>query len=293
MNMKTKKTAAWIVLSLIPAFAWFFTLRPASLGGPAGYVMVRGVSMLPTYVGGDLIVTHKTKNYAKGDIVAYKVPKGDFGAGIVVIHRIIGGDAQHGFIIQGDNNPDRDSWRPLPKDIVGKSFVRLPRVGIVLAFLHAPVPMASLAAGLVVAFILFPDDKKKKAKKAEALAIAQAHVEAEQASDDDALDLTRPLADLEDLRVSIEPGDGELLDEPVTTVDLNRFARNVDGHLGREELGHGGFKLERIPVLAKIPCVVHGKASVMDLCGHVGELELDRLERADRPPKLFAVPDVA
>jgi signal peptidase len=135
--------------------------------------MVRGVSMLPTYKTGDLIITRKASSYRKGDIVAYHVPKGQFGAGIVVIHRIIGGTAAKGFVIQGDNNPFRDDWTPTPKDIVGKAWVRLPRAGVVLLFLHSPLTLASLGAGIVIVFVLFPEDeKKKKAKKLDRLPVA-------------------------------------------------------------------------------------------------------------------------
>jgi signal peptidase len=285
-----RQTIAWLVGVLLVISAWAFTLRPASLGGPAGYVMVRGVSMLPTYIGGDLIVTHKHPNYAKGDIIAYKVPKGDFGAGIVVIHRVIGGDATHGFITQGDNNGFPDDWRPTPKDIVGKAWVRLPKLGIVLAFLHAPLPLASLAVAIVIVFVLFPDDKKDEADDDE---LAETGVEAELARDDDALHFARPFADLEDLGVAVEASDGELLDVSVTAVHLDGFARHVDGHLRREELRHGRFQLERLPVLAKVPCVVHGKLRMMDLCSHVGDLELDRLERPDRSSELPTLGDVA
>src|SRR5205823_1771413 len=173
-RLRDMKRLTWIVVPLVLASAWAFALRPTSLGGPAGYVMVRGVSMLPTYVGGDLIITHKATSYSKGEIVAYKVPKGDFGAGIVVIHRIIGGNAKDGFFIQGDNNGWRDDWRPKPKDIVGKAWVRLPRMGLILAFLHSPLPMASLAAAFVIVFVLFPDDKKKAKSKKLRPAVAEA-----------------------------------------------------------------------------------------------------------------------
>ena len=190
------KRLTWIAVSLVLASAWAFTLRPTSLRGPAGYVMVRGVSMLPTYVGGDLIVTHKAKSYSKGDIVAYKVPKGDFGAGILVIHRIIGGNAKDGFIIKGDNNNFRDDWQPKPKDILGKAWLRLPHMGVILAFLHSPLPMASLGAAFVIVFVLFPEDKKKARTKKLRPPVAEARVETELPRDDHALDLTGPLADL-------------------------------------------------------------------------------------------------
>jgi signal peptidase len=136
-------------------------LRPQSLGGQSSYIMIRGSSMLPTYTTGDLVITHRALSYQIGDIVAYRVPAGDFGEGIVVIHRIIGGSADKGFVIQGDNNPFKDDWSPKPADIVGKAWIRLPRVGLVLGFLHAPVPSACLAAATVIVFVLFPKKKER------------------------------------------------------------------------------------------------------------------------------------
>jgi signal peptidase len=153
--------AAIIVIGLL----WAVTFRPQSLGGPAGYVMVRGVSMNPTYHTGDLVVTHPRSSYGKGDIVAYRVPKGNVGEGIIVIHRIIGGDAQSGYLIQGDNNPDPDPWKPRKDDVIGRAWVLGPRLGSVLAFLHAPLPLASLVTGIVVAYFVVREDKGRTPPK--------------------------------------------------------------------------------------------------------------------------------
>jgi signal peptidase len=149
------------VAVLVIGLAWAVTLRPQSLGGPAGYVMVRGVSMNPTYHTGDLIVTHPRTAYSRGDIVAYRVPKGQVGEGIVVIHRIVGGSAERGYLIRGDNNPDPDPWHPKPSDIVGRAWLVGPKLAQVLAFLHSPLPLASLAAGGVAAYFFGKEDAVK------------------------------------------------------------------------------------------------------------------------------------
>jgi signal peptidase I len=150
------KRSAWVILPLLLLGVWFVLLRPSNLGGSVRYVMIRGTSMVPTYKGGDLVVTTKVSTYAKGDVVAYRVPDGEFGEGIIIIHRIIGGSAAKGFVTQGDGNRFTDDWRPKPTDIVGRPWVHIPRAGLVLGFLHAPLPLASLAAAIVLVFMLFP-----------------------------------------------------------------------------------------------------------------------------------------
>ena len=117
-------------------------LRPQSLGGPAGYVLVSGKSMLPLYHTGDLVLVERQSSYHVGDVIAYRVPKGDPMAGAQVIHRIIGGDAKHGFVVQGDNRTAPDVWRPKPEDIVGAKALRIPNAVVVLQYLRSPLLLA-------------------------------------------------------------------------------------------------------------------------------------------------------
>src|SRR5436190_23736990 len=119
-------TAAGIALLLLVCIFWAQFLRPQSLGGSAGYVLVSGQSMEPRYHTGDLVLVLKRKSYHPGDLIAYRVPKGDPMAGAQVIHRIVGGDATHGFVVRGDNRTAPDVWRPKPGDIVGSKALRLP-----------------------------------------------------------------------------------------------------------------------------------------------------------------------
>ncbi|MER3397507.1 MAG: hypothetical protein C4316_03050, partial [Chloroflexota bacterium] len=96
------------LFGVLALFGWFFFLRPGFLGGPAGYIIVSGPSMEPTLYEKDLAVVLAQDEYALGDVVAFRVEGG------IVIHRIVGGDPQAGYITRGDNRESPDMWRPKP-----------------------------------------------------------------------------------------------------------------------------------------------------------------------------------
>jgi signal peptidase I len=157
--------AAGIAIMILACLFWAQFLRPQSLGGNAGYVLVSGQSMEPRYHTGDLVLVEKHSSYHAGQLIAYRVPKGDPMAGAQVIHRIIGGDATHGFILRGDNRTAPDVWHPKPHDIVGAKALRLPGAIIVLQFLRAPVFLAILAAAFVFVHVLMGGAKAKPAEE--------------------------------------------------------------------------------------------------------------------------------
>jgi signal peptidase I len=146
--------AASIALAVLACLAWWQFLRPASLGGNAGYVLVSGTSMEPHYHTGDLVLVERKHTYRRGQLIAYRVPKGDAMAGAQVIHRIIGGDAKRGFVVQGDNRTAPDVWRPKPGDIVGAKALRIPNAIVILQYLRSPVFLALLAAAFVFVHVL-------------------------------------------------------------------------------------------------------------------------------------------
>ncbi len=128
---------------------WFVCLRPSALGGWVTYVVVRGDSMLPTYETGDLVVLTPEATYHVGDVVGYRVPAGELGAGLLVVHRIVdvAGDR---FVLRGDNNPAPDPWQPTAGDVAGSVFVAAPGLGRTLAWIRQPAVIAAAAAALVV-----------------------------------------------------------------------------------------------------------------------------------------------
>ena len=140
-------------VTLLIVAGWMVWLRPQSLGGRAGYIIVSGRSMQPTLVPGDLVVVWRDQRYRIGQVVTYRIPSGAF-QGARIIHRIIGGSPQTGFTLQGDNKPDADSWHPKNSDIIGRQVLRLPGVGRALTFLRSPGVFAALAAGIVFSITL-------------------------------------------------------------------------------------------------------------------------------------------
>jgi signal peptidase I len=130
--------------ALVAACLWF--ALPQGLGGRAGWVLVSGTSMLPRFHTGDLVLVEHQSSYHVGEVVAYRVPKGQAGAGHVVIHRIISGNGTTGWRLQGDNRTAPDLWRPTNHDVVGAEQLRIPHAWFVLRIFHMPVLLALFAA---------------------------------------------------------------------------------------------------------------------------------------------------
>ena len=150
------------IVFIVLAMGWFVFLRPVQLGGSTDYVVVRGTSMLPTYRGGDLVLARARPSYDVGDVIAYEVPAGEPGAGLTVIHRIVAGSSTTGFTTQGDNNPAPDDWRPMPADIRGVPWVRIPDGGSALFWLRSPATIAALASSFAVVIVLFPPRLRRR-----------------------------------------------------------------------------------------------------------------------------------
>lgn len=151
--------ASWVfVLAL--AIGWAAFLRPASMGGPAGYVIVSGESMEPMMHTGDLAIVRQQDSYVVGDVIAYRIPKADVGGGMLVIHRVVGGDAREGFVLQGDNRDSTDMWRPVHSDVVGSLRWHVPHAGTALFLLKTPMVIAGVIGFLGFWFVVTWGDNK-------------------------------------------------------------------------------------------------------------------------------------
>lgn len=147
--MKHGRRIASLAITVAFVAVWFVGLRPSALGGWVSYVVIRGDSMLPTYQTGDLVVLTPQPVYRPGDAIGYRVPAGQLGAGLLVVHRIVdvAGDR---FVVRGDNNPAPDPWQPTAPDIAGSVLVAVPGVGRALAWLRQPAVIAAAAAAIIV-----------------------------------------------------------------------------------------------------------------------------------------------
>lgn len=148
-------------LGALAATCLWFAL-PQGLGGRAGWVLVSGTSMLPHLHTGDLVLVEHRSGYHVGEVIAYRVPKGEVGAGHAVIHRIVGGNGKTGWRMKGDNRTAPDLWHPTNRDVIGAEQLRIPHAWFVLRIFHMPILLALFAACAVFFWIALPGDGEKE-----------------------------------------------------------------------------------------------------------------------------------
>src|SRR6266480_1724609 len=88
-------------LAFVAMLLWF--CLPQSFGGRAGWVLVSGTSMLPHLHTGDLVLVEHQSDYRVGEVIAYRVPKGQVGADDVVVRRMPAGNRRAGCAAHGEH----------------------------------------------------------------------------------------------------------------------------------------------------------------------------------------------
>jgi len=131
-NQATKKRIATIFsfagYIMIAILATFVLL--SSSGKMQARVVLTG-SMEPTINPGDIVILNPSKTVAvqKNDIITYTGRRFDGTAVGSFTHRIVGGDAQTGYVLKGDANTNPDTQQVKREDIVGKVVFVLPYIG--------------------------------------------------------------------------------------------------------------------------------------------------------------------
>lgn len=157
----TPKRVTGLLAIVLVLGGWWEFLRPSVVGGSTTLVTVTGDSMEPGMHTGDLAVVRTGDDYAIGDVVAFRVPRGDGSRGGVVIHRIVDGDPVDGFRLRGDNNDFVDPWRPTADQIEGELVLHVPAAGRVIAAMKDPALAGAVFAALTVFLVLIGGDRGK------------------------------------------------------------------------------------------------------------------------------------
>ncbi|MGC1908844.1 MAG: signal peptidase I [Candidatus Dormiibacterota bacterium] len=131
-------------------FAVWVALAPPVLGGSTSYVITDGISMLPRYHAGDLVLLREQSSYHVGEVAGYH----NLQLGVTVMHRIIAIKSGH-YYFKGDNNNFIDTYHPTASKIVGAEWVHLPGWGNFILMLRAPFVTAVLL-GLMWLFLFAP-----------------------------------------------------------------------------------------------------------------------------------------
>jgi signal peptidase len=133
------------VASVLVVAAWWSTIGPVGLGGPATFVIVEGRSMEPTLRSGDLVLARATSQHRVGDIVVFTTSDGRSH----VMHRLVAGDAVDGWMTRGDGNGRDDPWSLPDELILGRQLLVVPRGGSALAWTRAhPTGFIALVGAL-------------------------------------------------------------------------------------------------------------------------------------------------
>jgi len=132
--------------------------QPAVFGW--SWAVIISGSMEPEISVNDLVVVHKQKDYAVGDIITYKSESGHS----VITHRIVD-ITPEGYITKGDANNAAD-FSPVEKsDVIGRVVKAVPNVGIFIDYLRTPLGMTCIVLlGLLLIEIPYLLAKGRKSK---------------------------------------------------------------------------------------------------------------------------------
>ncbi|MDM7855427.1 signal peptidase I [Cellulomonas alba] len=145
---RLRGVGSWIVFGLVVVLA--VLLWPHQWGGRTSLTIVSGHSMDGTYSTGDLVVG-RVGTAEVGDVVVFRPP----GLDGYVVHRIVGGDAESGWVTRGDDNTWDDPWRPTSDDVVGVARWHVPHAWAVVRLATSPLAIVAYAL-VVVGIFLWP-----------------------------------------------------------------------------------------------------------------------------------------
>ena len=176
MTIRIQSILTGVLVLAVVVVGWLF-FAPTQLGGPASYMIIRGVSMHPSIHAGDLVIVRKRSSYSVGEVVAYR----DTLSKQTILHRIVARDGAR-YVFQGDNratNPHPDAFRPTQANLMGQKWILIPYAGRVLEWIQVPshaVLLLLLALLLAVSGGAATTRKRRRSKSGPAAAAPSSHV---------------------------------------------------------------------------------------------------------------------
>lgn len=143
-TVRTRRLLVKLLLLGAVALTVLWTgLLPQQLGGRMSYVITSGISMLPDFHAGDLVIVRREPTYHVGEVAAFHNQQ----LHVVVLHRIVAirGDR---YVFKGDNNTWDTTYEPTKAQIVGADVLHLSGAGRVVLDLRVPAVAAGLLAVL-------------------------------------------------------------------------------------------------------------------------------------------------
>lgn len=172
------------VLYIIVFFALISSIGSAVLKKPLLMTAVRSNSMYPLFQKGDMIFLSPLFSNAKakvGDIIVFKTEGGSYDSKGWVVHRIIEGNLENGYITKGDANdytdqssnnpPIKADWIAGRVAVIGSKPLKLPLLGhlplLMEKYVKTPyaLPALALAIGFIIGISEFFDKGKRKVKR--------------------------------------------------------------------------------------------------------------------------------
>lgn len=157
-----------IITYSVLAFVLIAGVAGSLTGKPLLLTSVRSESMLPTYKRGDLVFlwpVGPNTELRVGDVLVFKLEAGSLSSAGWVIHRAVEGDAQQGFITQGDNNDTPDQHRQsnppvMPENVAARALfignvpLKIPLIGYLPIWAERAIDQPYLLPGIAVLLMM-------------------------------------------------------------------------------------------------------------------------------------------
>ena len=152
---RTKRALKYLLLIAVVYASFNIFLSGAGFFLRSKYplVVVEGISMEPTYYGGDLLFVKEVANKSTinyPDVIVFYEP---ISRSKLIVHRVaerIVLNTYVEFITKGDNNHTPDRWTVHESDIIGVVVARVPAIGSIVLTMQSPAGKVFTAGLLIV-----------------------------------------------------------------------------------------------------------------------------------------------